>query len=82
MDALNFALSRFGEPHQHHRHCIHNLSYEEQYAQRKRRHDGSEFTDEEMEILGLARGIVVITPEDWEIEVPDLDYSRFGIGDE
>lgn len=75
MNALTFALSRIGEPHRHHRHCVHNLSYEEQYALRKRS-SGRNWTDEEMEILGLARGIVVITPDDWEMDVPDLDWTE------
>ena len=76
MDAIKFVLSRIGEPHKHHRHCVHNLSYEEQLESRRRRGPGGRaWTNEEMEVLGLDRGIVVIGPEDWEIDVPDLDFS-------
>jgi hypothetical protein len=76
------SLLRAGEPHRHHRHCVHNLSREEQLAARKRRFDGPDYTDEEMALLRLDRGIVAITPDDWEIEVPDLDFSRFAEGSE
>lgn len=76
MDAIQFAMSRIGEPHRHHRHCIHNLSYEEQLEGRRRRGPGGRaWTDEEMELFRLDQGIVVITPDDWEIDVPDLDFS-------
>jgi len=72
MDALAFALSRVGEPHQHHRYCVHNLTYEEQVEGRRRRGPGRPWTDEELELFGLLKGIVVIGPDDWEIDVPDL----------
>ena len=73
-DALDFALSRFGQPHQHHRHCIHNLSAEEQKAGWLRRLKG----DQDLyDIIYGEDEPTVITPEDWEIDVPDLDYSRF-----
>lgn len=76
-DARAFAVSRLDQPHQHHRHCVHNMSAEDQYAQRKRNGPGREWTDEEMQLLRLDQHIVTITSEDWEIDVPDLDYSRF-----
>jgi hypothetical protein len=53
------------------------MSAEDQYAQRKRNGPGREWTDEEMQLLRLDQHIVTITSEDWEIDVPDLDYSRF-----
>ena len=72
-EMLAFAVSRLvsGESHQHHSACVHNLSREEQLDLRRRNHNNdSEFTDEEMAILGLDRNIVVIKPDDWEIEAP------------
>lgn len=73
-NSIGFALDRImsGEPHRHHRACVHNLSREEQLAMRKRRSDGTEWSDEEMAILKLDQGVVVITPADWEIEPPDF----------
>jgi hypothetical protein len=76
-DVLDFALSRLDEPHRHHQHCVHNMSYEEQMAQRKRNGPGGRpWTDEEMRLFRLDEGIVVITPDDWEEDVPELDWSR------
>lgn len=76
MDALEFVFSRINQPHRHHRHCVHNLSREEQLALRKKKYDGTEWSDEEMEAFGLNRNVIVITPDDWEDDVPDLEYSR------
>ena len=76
MDAIQFALSKLGQAHQHHRHCIHNLSREEQLAKRKRKYDGTEWTDEEMRILKLDQNIITITPDEWEIDVPDLEFKE------
>lgn len=73
MNPLDFALSRIGEPHKHHRHCVHNLSAEEQKAEWRRR-----TPDPRMyEIIYGDSEPTVITPADWEIEVPDLDWSDF-----
>jgi hypothetical protein len=72
-EMLAFVFSRIDKPHQHHRDCVHNLSREEQLAQRKRKYDGTEWTDEEMRILKLEQHFFTITPDDWEIEVPWAD---------
>lgn len=82
IDWKDFLIDRIGQPHQHHRHCIHNLSREEQLNLRRKNHaDDSEWTDEEMAMLGLDRNIVVITPDDWEIDVPDVDWSSLEVTD-
>lgn len=77
MDALAFAISKIGEPHQHHRHCIHNLSVDEQWERQRIEIGDEKATDEQMNQLGFYRAqLVSITPDDWEIDVPDLDWSR------
>lgn len=71
-DALSFALSRLDEPHRHHRHCVHNLSADEQKANWRRR-----TPDPEMyEIIYGNSEPLVITPDDWEMDVPDLTWDR------
>lgn len=78
VDALAFALSQIGEPHRHQRHCIHNLSVDEQWEHRRINIGDRKATDEEMNQLGFYReNIVSITPDDWEVDAPDLDWSRF-----
>ena len=64
MDVLDFAISRIGEPHKHHRHCVHNLSADEQRAAWRRRSTSDEMYDL---VYGDAEP-VVITPDEWEIE--------------
>jgi len=77
MDALKFVLSRIGQPHQHHRYCVHNLSVEEQKADWRRRveQDFPDDPDSAYEIIYGDSEPVTCTPDDWEIEVPDLDWS-------
>ena len=78
VDALAFALSQIGEPHRHQRHCIHNLSVDEQWEHWRINIGDRKATDEEMNQLGFYREqIVSITPDDWEVDAPDLDWSRF-----
>lgn len=78
VDALAFALSKIGEPHRHHRHCAHNMTVDEQWERLRLTIQGRKATDEEMEMFGFRKDrIVSITPDDWEIDVPDLDFSRF-----
>lgn len=80
MDALQFALSRVGEPHKHHRHCVHNVSADDQIAMRRRR-IAERFpnwpVDEVYKLIYGDSEPVVITPDQWEIEVPDLDFSAY-----
>jgi len=76
MDAIAFAIQKAldrleGLPHQHHRHCVHNLSADEQRAAWRRRCD----SDEDYEIVYGRAEPLVITPDDWEIDVPDLDWG-------
>lgn len=78
VDALAFALSKIGEPHRHHRHCVHNLTVDEQWEMQRIDIGDRKATDEEMNRAGFYRdSLVTITPDDWEVEVPDLDWSRF-----
>jgi len=73
IDALAFLADRLREDrHYHHRHCVHNLSAEEQKASWRRR---TPDPDEYDLIYGDAEPIV-ITPDEWEIDAPDLDWSR------
>lgn len=69
-NAIGFALDRIssGEPHRHHRHCVHNLSAEEQKAAWRRRTPDPE----EYEIIYGSVEPITCTPDDWEIEAPDL----------
>lgn len=71
MQPFEFLADRIGKPHQHHRHCVHNLSAEEQKANWRRR---TPDPDEYDLIYGDTEPIV-ITPDDWEIDVPDIDWS-------
>lgn len=73
VDPLAFVASLIGEPHRHHRHCVHNMSAEEQKAAWRRRTPDPEMYD----IIYGDSEPVVITPDDWEIDVPDLDFSRY-----
>lgn len=55
--------------HMHHSQCIHNLTPDEQIEIRRRR-----FTREQyIEIVGMP---MQITPDDWEIEAPNLLLQR------
>lgn len=63
MDARTFVNDRVlarlgGEPHRHHRHCIHNLTPDEQIGLRGR-------TREWWEAMGLPEP-KQITPDEWE----------------
>lgn len=73
MDALAWVASHLGEPHKHHRHCVHNLSAEEQRAVWRRRSPDPWM----YELIYGDSEPIVITPDDWEIDAPDLDFSRF-----
>lgn len=77
VDALSFALSKIDQPHRHQRHCIHNLTVEEQWEHWRLDFGDRKATDEEMEMFGFRKdALISITPDDWEIDVPDLDWSR------
>lgn len=87
MDAIKFALSRIGEPHKHHRHCVHNLSAEEQKAAWRRRAEEAhpENPDAWYQIVYGDSEPVTITPDQWEIEVPDIEFDNLrrllGVGE-
>lgn len=70
---MTFLASRIGEAHRHHRHCVHNLSAEEQKADWRRRTPDPDMYD----LIYGNREPIVITPDQWEMEVPDLDWSIF-----
>lgn len=79
VDALGFAISRIDEPHRHHRHCIHNLTVDEQWEHWRIDMGDRKATDEEMNQLRFYKeDLFTITSDDWEIDVPDLDWSRVG----
>jgi hypothetical protein len=77
MDALKFALSRLGEPHRHHRHCVHNLSADEQKANWRRRveQDFPDDPDAAYELIYGDSEPITCTPDEWEIDVPDLTWD-------
>lgn len=75
ISVLNLALNRIasGEPHLHHRMCKHNLS-----AERQKELDG--FTEKERRLFKISEP-VVITPDDWEVWIPDLNRDTSGSGE-
>lgn len=78
-DFRTFLADRLDKHHQHHRHCVHNLSVEEQRAGWLRRCDGDQ---EQYDIIYGNAEPVVITPAEWEIDVPDIDWGPLEEGND
>lgn len=76
---MRLVADRLGrDRHYHHRHCVHNLSADEQRGiWRERAPDPDMY-----ELIYGNVEPVVITPEEWEIDVPDVDWSLLDAADE